>query len=113
VYDRHETWTFKNWQNEANMKNSGEGAETTLKNAPTLVISVFRGVEKIYSAFAAGWPLTWKIWKAWKSQGILQWSGKMKKVGNLKSVSSYSPTTTDTSTDTGVIYCVILLLLQP
>jgi len=31
----------------------------------------------------------------------------------LKSVSLYSATTTDTSTDTEVIYCVILYLLQP
>jgi len=33
------------------------------------------------------------------------------KSGELKSVSSYSPNTTDTSTDTGLIYCVILHLL--
>ena len=30
----------------------------------------------------------------------------------MKSVSLYSPTTTYTSTDTGVIYCVILHLLE-
>ena len=40
-------------------------------------------------------------------------SWKMKKVGKLKSVSSYSQTTTDTGTDNRVIYCVILHLLQP
>jgi len=36
-----------------------------------------------------------------------------KSQGKLKSESSYSPTTTDTTTDIGVIYCVILHLLQP
>ena len=51
-----------------------------------------------------GWHL---IWKTWKSQGIPKWSGKMKKVRR-----NGPPTTTDTNTDTGVIYCVILYLLQ-
>ena len=36
-----------------------------------------------------------------------------KSQGKLKSVSLYSATTSDTSTDTGVINCVILHLLQP
>ena len=58
--------------------------------------------------YYTGWPLTWKTWK---NQGIPKLSGKSQ--GRLKSVSLYRPTTTDTSTGTGVIYCVILHLLQP
>jgi len=37
----------------------------------------------------------------------------LEKSGKLKSVSLYGRTTNDTSTDTEVIYCVILHLLQP
>ena len=49
--------------------------------------------------------------KSGNSNVVREKSGKIEK--NQGKVSLYSPTTTDTSTDTGVIHCVILHLLQP
>jgi len=50
--------------------------------------------------------------KSGNSKVAREKSGKMMS-GKLKSVSLYSATTNDTSTDTGLIYCIILHLLQP